>query len=43
MMLPRWVIREHFVSGAYLRIYFSDCHLYIALGGPVVTFRVYEL
>ena len=25
MMLWRWVIREHFVSGAYLKMYLSDC------------------
>ena len=25
MMLWRWIIREHFVSEAYLRMYLSDC------------------
>ena len=25
MMLRRWAVLEHFVSGAYLRMYFDDC------------------
>ena len=44
--LGSWAVREHFVSGAYLRIYLSDCLqiLHTApLGGPVVPFGVYEL
>ena len=24
-MLRRWAVREHFVSGAYLKMYSSDC------------------
>ena len=24
-MLRRWAVREHLVSGAYLRMYLSDC------------------
>ena len=45
-MLQRWAVREHFVSGAYLRMYLSDCLqiLHTApLGGQVVPFVVYEL
>ena len=45
MLWPR-AIREHFVSGAYFRIYLSDClqtlHTTL-LGGPVVPFGVCEL
>ena len=44
--LGRWAVREHFVFGAYLRKYLSDC-LQIShtapLGGLVVPFGVYEL
>ena len=43
MMLPRLVVREHFVSGAYLRMYLSD-YLQILHTTPlVVSFGVYEL
>ena len=45
MMLRPWAIREHFVSGAYLRIYLSDCLQIVhttLLGGTVVPFGVYE-
>ena len=45
MLWPR-AIHEHFVSGAYLRIYLSDCIQILhttLLGGPVVHFGVYEL
>ena len=34
MMLRRWAVREHFVSGAYLRMYLSDC-LQILLTTPL--------
>ena len=34
MMLGRWAVREHFVSGAYLRMYLSDC-LQILLTSPL--------
>ena len=41
--LGRWAVREHFVSGAYLRKYLSDClqilHT-IPLGGLVVPFEL---
>ena len=41
-----WAVREHFVSGAYLRMYLSN-YLQIlhttSLGGLVVPFGVYEL
>ena len=46
MMLRPRAIREHFVSGAYLRIYLSDCLQILhttLLWGPVVPFEVYEL
>ena len=46
MMLPRWAVCEHFVSGAYLRIYLSDCLQILQttpLGVLVVSFGVYEL
>ena len=46
MMLWRWAIRKHFVSGAYLRKYSSDCLqiLHTApLWGLLVPFGVYEL
>ena len=45
MMLRPRAIREHFVSGAYLRIYLSDCQILhtTLLGGPVVPFGVNEL
>ena len=46
MMLRPPAIREHFVSGAYLRIYLSDFLkiLHTALlGSQVVLFGVYEL
>ena len=43
----RWAVREHFVSGAYLWKYLSDCLLHIlhttTLGGLVVPFGVYKL
>ena len=45
-MLRRWAVREHFVSGAYLCKYLSDCLQILPttpLGGPVVPFWVYEL
>ena len=45
-MLRRWAVREHLVSGAYLRIYLSDCLQILhktPLGGLVVPFGVYEL
>ena len=41
-----WAVREHFVSGAYLRKYLSDCLQILhttPLGGLVVPFGVYEL
>ena len=44
MMLRRWAIHEHLISGAYLRMYLSD-RLQILhttpLGGLVVPFGVY--
>ena len=46
MMLWRWVVREHFVSGPYLKMYLSDCLQILhttPLGGLVVPVRVYEL
>ena len=45
-MLRRGAVREHFVSGAYLTIYLSDCLQILhttPLGGLVVPFGVYEL
>ena len=44
--LGRWAVREHFVSGAYLWKYLSDCLQILhttPLGGLVVPFGVYEL
>ena len=44
MMLRPRAIREHFVSGAYLRIDLSECYqiLHTTLpGDPVVPFGVY--
>ena len=44
MMLRPWAIREHFVSGVYLKIDLSDCLQILhttLLGGPVVPFGVY--
>ena len=46
MMLRRWAVREHFVSGAYLWKYLSDCLQILhttPLGGLIVPFGVYEL
>ena len=51
MMLRRWAlvcwaVREHFVSGVYLRMYLSDCLQILhttPLEGLVVRFGVYEL
>ena len=46
MMLRRWADCEHFVSGAYLRMYLSDCLQILHTTPPrglVVTFGVYEL
>ena len=46
MMLRRWAVRVHFVPGAYLRIYLSDCLQFLhttSLGRAVVPFGVYEL
>ena len=46
MMLRRWAVREQFVSGAYLRMYLSDCFHILhttPLGGLVVPFGVYEI
>ena len=46
MMLRRWAVCEHFVFGAYLRMYLSDCLQFLyttPLGGLVVPFGVYEL
>ena len=46
MVLRPRAIHEHFVSGAYLRIYLSDCLqiLHTTLpGGAVVPFGLYEL
>ena len=42
MMLQRWAVREHLISGAYLRIYSSDSN-FPPLGGLVVRFGIYEL
>ena len=45
-MLQRWAVSEHFVSGAYLRMYLSHCLQILhttPLGGLVVPFGVYEL
>ena len=45
-MLRRWAVREHFVSGAYLMMYLSDCLQIVhtaPLGGLFVPFGVYEL
>ena len=44
--LGRWAVREHFVSGAYLWKYLSDCLQILhttPLGGLVVPFGVYKL
>ena len=44
-MLRRWAVREHFVSGAYLRMYLSDCLQILPttpLGDLNVPFGVYE-
>ena len=53
MMLRRWAVHEHFIYGAYLRMYISkdvhcttyDCTILntTPLGGLVVPFGVYEL
>ena len=46
MMLRRWAVQEHFISGAYLLKYLSDCLQILRttpLGGLVVPFGVYEL
>ena len=46
MMLRRGAVREHFVSGACLTIYLSNCLQILhttPLGGLVVPFGVYEL
>ena len=46
MTLRRWAVREHFVYGAYLRMYLSDWLKIVhtaPLGGLVVPFGVYEL
>ena len=46
MMLRRWAIRELFISGAYLRMYLSDCLQFLHTAPPgdlVVPFRVYDL
>ena len=46
MILQRCAVREHFVSGAFLRMYLSDCpHILhtTPLWGLVVPFGVYEL
>ena len=43
MMLRPRAIREHFVPGAYFRIYLFDCLQILhttLLGGTVVAFRV---
>ena len=45
-MLRHWAVREHFVSGSYLRKYLSDCLQILhttPLRGLVVPFGVYEL
>ena len=45
-MLGRWAVCKHFVSGAYLRMYLSDCLQILhttPLGGLVVPFGFYEL
>ena len=44
--LGRWAVCEHFFSGAYLRMYLSDCPRILhttPIGGLVVPFGVYEL
>ena len=44
--LGRWAVREHFVSGAHLRMHLSDCLQILhtsPLGGLAVPFGVYEL
>ena len=54
MMSRRWAVHEHFIYGAYLRMYISkvvhcttyDCLQILnttPLGGLVVLFGVYEL
>ena len=46
MMLWRWAVHEHFVSGAYLRMYVSNCPQSLhttLLGGLDVSYGVYEL
>ena len=46
MLLRRWAVLKHFVSGVYLRMYLSDCLQSLhttPLGDLVVSFRVYEL
>ena len=45
-LLRRWAVREHFVPGAYLRMYFPDCLQILhttPLESLVVPFGVYEL
>ena len=45
MMLRRWAVREHYVSGAYLKMHFSDCLQILHTtprGDLVVPFVVYE-
>ena len=38
-----WAVREHFISGAYPKMYFSDCLqiLHTTPGGLVVPFGIY--
>ena len=43
--LDRWAVREHFVSGTYLRMYLSDCLQILhttPLVGLVVPFGVHK-